>query len=142
MTSVNEVALLRAILDDPADDLPRLAYADALEERGDPVLAHAYRWMAARGKRPHERMYYLHQDGDRKWRSKVPDAYRWAWWPEWTHSSVRSREVIHDCHTLPRLVFLAVSRNRKHYFCGSLDDAVAALADGLELMRAQREANP
>lgn len=31
-----EDAFLLAILDDPADDFPRLAYADWLEERGDP----------------------------------------------------------------------------------------------------------
>jgi uncharacterized protein (TIGR02996 family) len=30
-------AILKAVLDDPADDLPRLAYADWLEEDGDPA---------------------------------------------------------------------------------------------------------
>jgi uncharacterized protein (TIGR02996 family) len=34
--SVTEQALLQAILADPDDDLPRLVYADYLEERGDP----------------------------------------------------------------------------------------------------------
>src|SRR5262245_45372587 len=32
---VEDEALLRAIVEDPDDDLPRLAYADWLEERGD-----------------------------------------------------------------------------------------------------------
>ncbi len=35
MTATTADALLRAILDDPADDLPRLAYADWLEENYD-----------------------------------------------------------------------------------------------------------
>lgn len=34
--SAEEAGLLRAILDDPADDVPRLIYADWLEDRGDP----------------------------------------------------------------------------------------------------------
>ena len=38
-TTDPQAAILRAILDDPADDLPRLAYADLMEERGDDARA-------------------------------------------------------------------------------------------------------
>ena len=38
-TTDPEHALLRAVLDAPDDDLPRLAYADVLEERGDDARA-------------------------------------------------------------------------------------------------------
>ena len=133
-------AIRQAMLTDVMDPLHKLAYADVLEEAGRSALAYAYRWMAGWGKHPHRRAYYRNPDGSL--RSKVPEQYGWAWWSVWTPSSVRSRELVHDRNTLPRMVFLAVARNRDHLFCGSFDDAVAALAAGLELMRTQREASP
>ena len=133
-------AIRQALLTDATNPLHKLAYADVLEEAGRSALAYAYRWMAGWGKHPHRRAYYRNPDGSL--RSKVPEQYGWAWWSVWTPSGVRIRECVYNRSVLPRLVFLAVSHNREHYFCGSLDAAVAALADGLELMRAQREANP
>src|SRR5688572_5456689 len=43
-------ALLRAIIDNPADDAPRLVYADWLDEHGDPDRAEFIRLTA--GRRP------------------------------------------------------------------------------------------
>ncbi len=40
-------AILQAILDDPADDLPRLAYADLCEESGDDLRAELIRLQIA-----------------------------------------------------------------------------------------------
>jgi uncharacterized protein (TIGR02996 family) len=45
-------ALLAAILADPVADLPRLAYADWLDENNQPELARAYRWAVKRRKSP------------------------------------------------------------------------------------------
>lgn len=48
MTDHDTLAVLRrAILLDPDDDLPRHAYADALEEAGDDARVAAVRWMLA-----------------------------------------------------------------------------------------------
>ena len=41
----DEDAFLRAILDNPADDAPRLVYADWLDERGDPESAARARFL-------------------------------------------------------------------------------------------------
>lgn len=136
---MSKSAVYGAVIDQPLDPVHKLAYADILEEEeGADALAHAYRWMAGRGKHPHHRTHYRHPDQALR---KVPEAYSWAWWPAWVPSNVRSREVIHDRHVLPRLVFLAVG-GRDHLFCGSFDEAVMSLAYGLERMRLEREANP
>jgi uncharacterized protein (TIGR02996 family) len=43
---------LAKILENLDDDLPKLIYADWLDERGESDLAHAYRWCACYKKRP------------------------------------------------------------------------------------------
>jgi uncharacterized protein (TIGR02996 family) len=50
----DENALLRAILDDPDDDAPRLIYADWLEEHGDPARAAFIRAQIALERLPHD----------------------------------------------------------------------------------------
>src|SRR5262245_59686176 len=52
MTSDGD-ALLRAVLVDPADDLPRLAYADWLDERGEVARAEFIRLQLELGRIGH-----------------------------------------------------------------------------------------
>jgi uncharacterized protein (TIGR02996 family) len=99
----SDQVFLDAILEAPADPAPVLVYADFLEERGGPGdedLAYAFRWMAARGRRP----------GDRQRpRVRLP----WAWWPEDTGPDVLDDFAdIRRCpHALlPRLPYLALPR--------------------------------
>lgn len=134
---MSKPAVMRSILSDTLDPLHKLAYADILDEEGATALAHAYRWMAARDRHPHRRTHYR---TGHPWR-KVPEQYGWAWWPTWAPSHVCSREVIRDANKLPRLVFLAcgAGRGREHLFFGSFEEAVDALAFGLEKMRQDYE---
>lgn len=62
-------AFLRAIFDAPDDDLPRLVYADWLEERGEEVAASAIRLSIAcfRANRDAERAERLHHFQRLKW---------------------------------------------------------------------------
>jgi uncharacterized protein (TIGR02996 family) len=81
--SVTDHAFLQAICDDPADDTPRLVYADWLEERGNPEraefirlqidVAHGRRRAAAREKE------LLFQYGD-AWTAELPEleGIRWG----------------------------------------------------------------
>src|SRR4051794_37823654 len=50
----DEPALLRAVRDDPDDDLPRLAYADWLEEKGERPRAAFIRAQLQRARLPWE----------------------------------------------------------------------------------------
>src|SRR6185369_6554512 len=52
-------ALLDAVLANPADDLPRLVYADALEEAGDGERAEFIRRQVTEGGTKVERMMYM-----------------------------------------------------------------------------------
>ena len=64
-----------------APDDPFAAYgamADLMDEIGYASLAHAYRWMMHRGKRPHKRTHYV---GDLH-EKKVPEKFRWAWYAQ------------------------------------------------------------
>ena len=45
-------ALFRTVLDSPRLRLPKLVLADYLDEHGEPVLAHGFRWCAAHGRHP------------------------------------------------------------------------------------------
>ena len=45
-------ALFRGVLAAPSDPLPKLVLADWLDEHSKPVMAHAFRWCAARGRHP------------------------------------------------------------------------------------------
>ena len=45
-------AIFRTVLDSPTDPLPKLVLADYLDERGEPLLAHGFRWCAAYGRHP------------------------------------------------------------------------------------------
>lgn len=64
-----------------APDDPFTAYGamgDLMDETGYASLAHAYRWMMRRQKRPHCRTHYV---GDSH-HKKVPARFRWAWYAE------------------------------------------------------------
>src|SRR5436190_8785610 len=50
---MNERAFLEAVIETPADDAPRLVYADWLEDNGDPARAEFIRAQIAREKTPH-----------------------------------------------------------------------------------------
>ena len=52
-TDPDLAALFRGVLDSPRLKLPKLVLADYLDERGEHVLAHAFRWCAAHGRHPH-----------------------------------------------------------------------------------------
>lgn len=58
-------ALLRAVIENPDDDLPRLVYADWLEEYDRPELARVYRgdcWR--RGANPYNQLHFTHHYPD------------------------------------------------------------------------------
>jgi uncharacterized protein (TIGR02996 family) len=126
----SDQAFLDAILEAPADPAPMLVYADFLAERGrsgDEDLAYAFRWMAARGRRP----------GDRQRpRVRLP----WAWWPEATGPDVLDdfadrRRCPHAW--LPRLLYLALPWGdyAGHLYYRDYLTAVRALAEGLARLR-------
>jgi len=48
----DRAGFLAAILSAPGDSLPKLVFADFLDECGEGSLTFAYRWCAARGKGP------------------------------------------------------------------------------------------
>jgi uncharacterized protein (TIGR02996 family) len=60
-----KTALLRAILDNPADDLPRLVYADWCDEHGEPERAEFVRLQIALHHSDPDRPTFLIDDGDR-----------------------------------------------------------------------------
>ena len=76
-----EAGLLRAILDDPDDDTPRLVYADWLDEHGDEARAEFIRLQVELAKleadderRPEikEKVERLRQEHGSKWFREVP----------------------------------------------------------------------
>src|SRR4051812_15377676 len=85
---MNPQALLRAICDDPADDLPRLAYADWLEEQGDDAgraRAAFIRAQVERARRPVGEARWL-ELADREELLWEAHAERWlAEGPGWAH---------------------------------------------------------
>lgn len=91
-TTTDGAALLRAIIDDPDDDLVRLAYADWLEEAGDDARAEFIRVQVAGGgevyvggevwMEPQEgRAAELCRRHSREWAGPPPghDPLRWEW---------------------------------------------------------------
>ncbi len=81
----DELGLLKAIAADPADDLPRLVYADWLDEHDRPARAEFIRLQierfhraktdpGARGISPRE--YQLLLDHELQWRSTLPEGCR------------------------------------------------------------------
>ncbi len=78
-------ALLQAILDDPADDLPRLVYADWLDDHDDPVRAEFIRLQLESAHQPQDRQRVanltqrqmaLYQQFGRDWSDVVPPLLR------------------------------------------------------------------
>lgn len=121
MADIGE-GLLQAIKTSP-DDWPRyLVYADWCEEQSLLALAHAYRWMAQRQRRPAE--------------LPTKKRWRWAWYKRsktW-HRAFAAEKRKHSHALLPPLVFECAKPNYsigKHTF-QSWDDAVVSLASRLE----------
>ena len=91
-------AFLRAILADPADDTPRLVYADWLDERDDPAeagMAEFLRLTAAPASADGDvRLRELAAGLDPDWLavvSKLPVEICAGKWEEWTRAAVRVR---------------------------------------------------
>lgn len=139
MTTDTKNALLSAVLAEPGEPAHKLAMADLLLEEGADALAHAYRWMAARRKHPHHRTHYRLWSPEGETLRRVPADYSWAWWPPTVPDRVKSRERVYDVNKLPRLAFLATGRNRDRHLFGSFEEAVLALALGLDRMRVEFE---
>ena len=104
------VALFAAVLASPRDPLPKLVFADWLDEHDEPVLAHAFRWCAAHGRHP-----------------KSETRRRgWSW------STAYSDEQPPEC--LPRIVSREVVNTPRNFTTAW--DAFAVLADALEELAA------
>src|SRR3954466_3476753 len=78
-------AFLRAILDHPDDDLPRLVYADWLDEHGDPGRAEVIRVQGERARLPEDdprradledREAALLLAHEERWRQELPEGAR------------------------------------------------------------------
>lgn len=113
------------------------ALADELDSLGYPVLAHAFRWMAFRGKWPHKRERYTASYG---YGRTVPKNHRWAWYIE---SSIRHETPIkiHNRvplkrHSLPRLLL-----NGEQKVFATHQQAVMFLAAQLKLLQQAHEAH-
>ena len=106
-------ALFRTVLDSPRDPLPKLVLADYLDERGEPVLAHAFRWCAAYKRHP----------------EYGPAALAPGWW----RSSTGHDECELTPEFLPDLVAHAMpnAHDRGDHWAN-----FAALADALETLAA------
>ncbi len=91
----------------PGDFAGYGAMADLLDELGYAKLAHAFRWMAMRGKFPHKRERYM---GRYTAGRRVPDAHRWAWYAlpsygdvEQSHTGVQPAAPL-KTHGLPYIL--------------------------------------
>ena len=103
-------ALLRTVLDSPRDPLPKLVLADYLDEHGEPLLAHCFRWCVAYGRHPR---------GNPRWTGG-----------SWSEAFTKGRSP--ECLPLP--VAQEVTGTRRNYTTEW--DAFAALADALEKIAA------
>src|ERR687898_691134 len=79
--------LFRAILADPADDAPRLVFADWLDEHGEPDRAEFIRLQCeieTRGRRTHPRLIrrvqQLQDAHGSRWRLDLPDHPNLRWY--------------------------------------------------------------
>ena len=123
-------AFLQEIIEHPGDPAPLLVFADWLDERGEPDLAYACRWMAARGYRPSQRQ----RPGIR-----LP----WAWWHEASGKDgpdvLADLEDVRRCPEalLPDLLFRAMPRGAfgGHLYYLDYLGTVRALAEGLARLR-------
>lgn len=141
MTDHPEIrGLVLDVLAHPDDPARKLILADRLEDGGADALAHAYRWMAARKKHPHERTHYPAKDGETP--RRVPAAYRWAWHPDTLPAYRLRADRIPPSAVLPRLAYLAVGPASDQRLFPEFDEAVFALALGLEKLRKHHEATP
>ena len=108
-------ALFAGVLDSPRDPLPKLVLADWLDERGEPALAHCFRWCAAYGRHPG--------------RGDDPLATRGAWRGAW----VGEYSACEADHLLPPVAREVAFTGRNY---ATPWDAFAALADALEAIAA------
>jgi uncharacterized protein (TIGR02996 family) len=86
---MSAAAFLRAIIAAPDDDLPRLVYADFLDEHGDPARAEFIRVQCELAKRPDHDPYFrtledrehdLLSEHESVWRGTEPSwAREWEW---------------------------------------------------------------
>jgi len=129
-------ALLQAILHAPTDRAPFGIYADWLDENGEHDLAHAYRWMMARGHRPAVR------NGPRvrkpfAWLVQTHSDPRFEFSSTYTPPDFGPAEFI-ESSKLPILVFHSIAQNRQyqiHFYFREFEEAVMALARGLKNLR-------
>lgn len=92
----------------------RLVLADWLDERGvEHDLSRALRWMAARGKAPHERTHYPIPGRPAGWTlgRRVPARFRFAWYREARPSWWVTVNRIPGESRLPALVMAAGVNN-------------------------------
>jgi uncharacterized protein (TIGR02996 family) len=73
----DDEAFLRAVIDNPDDDLPRLVYADYLDEHGDPERAELIRIQCELARVPPEDQRRRKRLWDREW--ELLGAYREQW---------------------------------------------------------------
>ena len=76
-------ALFKGVLDSPRDRLAKLVLADWLDERGEPVMAHGFRWCAAYGRHPEFTINGRVQSRRPKWESSRDYTHGGKWAPWW-----------------------------------------------------------
>src|SRR5581483_842000 len=74
----DDEAFLRAIIDNPDDDLPRLVYADYLDEHGDPERAEFIRLQCDFARSPLADEPRRKKLWDRQWDLLTQHRERWA----------------------------------------------------------------
>ncbi len=115
---MNDLTLLKLIMDDPHDHLTKLAYADLLEENCQPKRAWAWRWVASWGRVPGFEVY-----------ADAPMDYYWSCSPDdWRR----------DPKFLPMGVFMSMSLSSvssvKWYY-DTIEEAYTDLIEGLMTTR-------
>ena len=118
---LTRAGFLAAILAEPGDSLPKLVFADFLDEGGEGSLAFAYRWCAARGKMP---WHTSHRS--------IPVGERWSW--------VFPIPTVADHHAmefLPRSLARGPMQQGRHDHTrhATYAEAMEALAGGLQSLR-------
>lgn len=133
-------ALHAAVREKPEDDTARLVLADYLDENDDRVLAHAHRWMVARGLRPHFREWYLDRSG--RIVRRVPERFSWIWYSLGNHPHWYLERGAPEHAILPGIVF--ISRGTAGFQMTFPSDRVAVhwLADALEQLRVAHSIEP